>query len=244
MMSLFRRPLLGLGMAVFAIALVSAAACLSAGPEEASFLAKSNAAMTRMMAGMKIKPSNDVDRDFVAMMVPHHQGAIGMAEAELSYGHNERLRRLAQEIIVTQQEEIAEMRLALVSAAASLSTGSEEASFLAKTDAAMARMMAGMKIKPSNDVDRDFVAMMVPHHQGAIDMAEAELSYGHNEPLRGLAQEIIATQEQQIVVMRRALGEPLPASVPSSHQPSSSSWHLLSSQWTPQRSTSTTGGLT
>ncbi len=229
-MDLFRCPLLGLGMAVFALALLSTAACLSTGPEEAPFLAKSDAAMTRMMAGMKIKPSSNVDRDFVAMMVPHHQGAIDMAEAELSYGHNEQLRRLAQEIIVTQQEEIAEMRLALVSTAASPSSRPEEASFLARSNAAMARMMAGMKIKPSNDVDSDFVAMMVPHHQGAIDLAEAELSYGHNEPLLGLAQEIIATQEQQIVVMRRALGEPLPASVPSSTQPSSSSRPLLSSQ--------------
>ena len=232
-MYLFRRTLLGLGMAVFAIALVSAAPSLSTGPAEASFLAKSNAAMARMMAAMKIKPSNDLDRDFVAMMVPHHQGAIDMAEAELSYGHNEPLRRLAQEIIVTQQEEIAEMRLALVSAAASPSTGPEKASFLARNDAAMARMMTGMQIKPYSDVDRDFVAMMVPHHQGAIDMAEAELSYGHNELLRGLAQEIIATQEQEIAAMLRALGEPLPASVPSSHQPSSSSRHLLSYHWTP-----------
>ncbi len=97
----------------------------------------------------------------------------------------------------------------------------------------MARMMAAMKIKPSNDLDRDFVAMMVPHHQGAIDMAEAELSYGHNEPLRRLAQEIIVTQEQEIAAMLRALGEPLPASVPSSHQPSSSSRHLLSYHWMP-----------
>ena len=134
--------------------------------------------------------------------------------------------------------------LALLSAAACLSTGPAEAPFLAKSDAAMTRMMAAMKIKPSNDVDRDFVAMMVPHHQGAIDMAEAELSYGHNEPLRGLAQEIIATQEQEIAVMRRALGEPLPASVPSSNQPSSSSRHLLSSHWTPRPSPSATGGLT
>jgi uncharacterized protein (DUF305 family) len=231
-------------MAVFALALLSAAACLSTGPEETPFLAKSNAAMTRMMAAMKIKPSNDVDRDFVAMMVPHHQGAIDMAEAELSYGHNELLRRLAQEIIVTQQQEIAVMRLALVSAAASPSTGPEEAPFLAKSNAAMTRMMAAMKIKPFNDVDRDFVAMMVPHHQGAIDMAEAELNYGHNEPLLGLAQEIIATQEQEIVVMRHALGKPLPPSVPSSHQPSSSSMHMLSYHWTPMQSTYTTGGLT
>ena len=104
----------------------------------------------------------------------------------------------------------------LASNNAALSSGAEEASFLAKSDAAMTRMMAAMKIKPSNDVDRDFVAMMVLHHQGAIDMAEAELSYGYNEPLLGLAQEIIATQKQEIVAMRRALGEPLPASVSSS----------------------------
>ena len=134
--------------------------------------------------------------------------------------------------------------IALVSAAPSLFTGPEEASFLAKSNAAMTRMMAGMQIKPSHDVDRDFVAMMVPHHQGAIDMAEAELSYGHNEPLRGLAQEIIATQEQEIAVMQRALGEPLPASLPSSTQPSLSSSHLLSSHWTPRQSTFATGGLT
>ncbi len=235
-----------------AIALVSAAVFVfrgwptvsSPGPTEASFLAKSEAAMARMMAAMRIQPTGDADRDFVAMMASHHQGAIDMAEAELVYGHNERLRSLAQEIIVTQQQEIASMRLALVSAAASPPTGAAEASFLAKSEAAMARMMAAMQIQPSNDVDRDFVALMVPHHQGAIDMAEAALSYGHYEPLRGLAQEIIATQEQQIVAMRGALGEPLPPSVPSSHQPSSSSRRLLSYHWTPTPYFYATGALT
>jgi hypothetical protein len=54
-----------------------------------------------------------VDHDFVEMMVAHHQGAIDMAVALLRYSTNERLRRLAQEIIVTQQQEVAAMRLAL-----------------------------------------------------------------------------------------------------------------------------------
>jgi hypothetical protein len=58
------------------------------------------------MAAMQIEPSHDVDRDFVDMMVPHHSAAIDMAEAELRYGHNEQTRRIAQEIIVTQQEEV------------------------------------------------------------------------------------------------------------------------------------------
>jgi hypothetical protein len=53
------------------------------------------------------------------MMIPHHQGAIDMAEAELRYGHDERLRRLAQEIIVSQTQEIAVMHAAMSSLPAS-----------------------------------------------------------------------------------------------------------------------------
>jgi hypothetical protein len=114
---------------------------------------------------------------------------------------------------------VAMCALALVYVTACSHSSSEDTPFMAKSDAAMARMLAAMRIKPTNDVDRDFVAMMVPHHQGAIDMAYEELSYGRSEPLRGLAQEIIATQEEQIAVMRRALDEPLTPSVRSFHQP-------------------------
>ena len=84
---------------------------------------------------------------------------------------------------------------------------SGEQSFLSENAAAMKDMMADMTIKPTGDVDRDFVAMMVPHHQGAIEMAKAELKYGHNEQLRGLAQQIIAKQQQEIVVMRDAVAD-------------------------------------
>ncbi len=82
----------------------------------------------------------------------------------------------------------------------------------------MTKMMIDMGINPSGDVDTDFVAMMVPHHQGAIEMAQAELRYGRNEPLRRMAQEIIVTQLQEITAMRLALGQPLPPSVPSPDQ--------------------------
>jgi hypothetical protein len=76
----------------------------------------------------------------------------------------------------------------------------------------MAQMMEAMSVKPTGDVDRDFVAMMEPHHQGAIDMAKAELRYGKNERVRMLAQEIIVTQQDEIAAMRLAVGEPLPPS--------------------------------
>ena len=96
----------------------------------------------------------------------------------------------------------------------------QEAPFLAENDAAMTQMMVGMDIKPSGDVDGDFAAMMIPHHQGAIDMAQAELRYGHNEQLRRIAQEIIVEQQQEIAAMRLALGQPLPPSVAAPDQPS------------------------
>jgi uncharacterized protein (DUF305 family) len=95
------------------IASICAAHFRSASPEEAPFLADNIGAMSKMMVDMGITPTGDIDRDFVAMMVPHHQGAIDMAIAELRYGRNEQLRRMAQEIIVTQKQEIAAMRLAI-----------------------------------------------------------------------------------------------------------------------------------
>ncbi|KXU84607.1 DUF305 domain-containing protein [Caballeronia megalochromosomata] len=92
---------------------------------------------------------------------------------------------------------------------------SNESAFLAENNAAMTRMMNGMSTTPTGDVDRDFVEMMVPHHQGAIDMAQAELRYGHNEQLRRIAQEIIVEQQQEIVAMRVALGQSLPPPAPA-----------------------------
>ena len=98
------------------------------------------------------------------------------------------------------------------------SASAEEAPYLAENVGVMTKMMVDMGIRPSGNVDTDFVAMMVPHHQGAIEMAQAELRYGRNEPLRRMAQEIIVTQLQEITAMRLSLGQPLPPSVPSPDQ--------------------------
>jgi Domain of unknown function (DUF305) len=100
-------------------------------------------------------------------------------------------------------------------------SAANEKPFLAENNAAMDKMMAGMTVKPTGDVDVDFAAMMIPHHQGAIDMALAELRYGKNEQLRRIAQEIVVDQQQEIIAMRLALGQPLPSSTaaPTQVQP-------------------------
>src|SRR5262245_34138996 len=92
-------------------------------------------------------------------------------------------------------------------------------SFLAENTVAMEKMMTGMHVAPTGDIDADFAAMMIPHHQGAIDMAVVFLRYGKNEQLRRLAQEIIVEQQREIAAMKLALGEPLPASAPAPTQP-------------------------
>lgn len=101
----------------------------------------------------------------------------------------------------------------------------EEQPFLKQNDTAMQKMMAGMAVEPTGDVDRDFVNMMVPHHQGAIDMAVLELRYGTSPRLKALAQEIVVTQQQEIAAMKLAVGEPIPPSHASPVLPSESHTH-------------------
>ena len=85
-------------------------------------------------------------------------------------------------------------------------TNSADSTFALQMMQAMERMDSGMMAaKLTDDPDRDFAAMMIPHHQGAIDMAKAELIYGHDPVLRRLAEGIIVEQQQEIELMQRHL---------------------------------------
>jgi Domain of unknown function (DUF305) len=79
-------------------------------PAEPDFYSEISEVNARMHQAMEVAPSDDIDRDFIRMMIPHHQGAIDMARVLLKYGRDERLKRLAQSIIVEQGQEITYMR--------------------------------------------------------------------------------------------------------------------------------------
>jgi uncharacterized protein (DUF305 family) len=111
--------------------------------------------------------------------------------------------------------------LGAAAAAAAAAPLGPEAQFLAANRVAMDTMMAGMHAAPTGDVDRDFVALMIPHHQGAIDMAVAELRYGRSEQLRRIAQGIIVEQQQEIAAMRLGVAQPLPAAASAGGRPAS-----------------------
>lgn len=104
-------------------------------------------------------------------------------------------------------------RLALVSTLCLLpiSVAASDPDFAKAMDDAMARMHADMAMRYSGNPDRDFARMMIPHHQGAIDMAKIELQHGTDERLRRLAQGIIVEQQQEILTMQLILGPDEPA---------------------------------
>ena len=91
----------------------------------------------------------------------------------------------------------------------------DETAYLIAMNNSMEKMMYGMIAPPTGKLDHDFVQMMMPHHQAAIDMAQVYLRFGSNAQLQRIAQEIIVEQQQEVVAMRLAIGEELLPSAPA-----------------------------
>lgn len=160
--------------------------------------------MTRMSRDMNAAMTGDADIDFARMMIPHHQGAIDMAKVQLQYGKNPELRKLSEAIVGAQEGEIAFMKGWLDKHPAP-AEASEHAMHMPAGMAYMAgmeKMSKDMNAAMTGDADRDFVVMMIPHHQGAIDMAKVQLEHGKDTELRTLSEGIIKAQETEIAFMK------------------------------------------
>ena len=156
-----------------------------------------------MSAGVQAK---NADVAFAQGMIAHHQGAIDMAKIELQYGKDAQMRALATQIMAAQQGEIAYMQNWLKQDNSlghhpdSLQTALQayEHSNLKYHNAMMQGMMA-------TNPDVAFAKGMIPHHQGAITMAEVEKKYGKNKEMRQLATQIKQAQAPEIVQMQNWL---------------------------------------
>lgn len=158
-------------------------------------------AMHRMHQNMTIPYTGDTDTDFAAGMIPHHQAAIDMARIELKFGKDRTMRSLAKSIIVAQEEEIAWMGRWLETRASSnkASKSTEEYKHAA------AKMHSAMNIAYTGNPDVDFARGMIPHHQGAVDMAAVVVRHGRTPEMAKLAQDIINSQAAEIGIMERWL---------------------------------------
>lgn len=168
------------------------------------------AAAHDMHKAMDITYTGDADIDFARGMVPHHQGAVDMIEVLRKNGKNEELREMAEFMAKWQQVEI-EIMNKWLAARDNKNLPSVENEAVAAYKEAMDKMHHAMAVKPSGCADRDFVLGMIPHHQGAIDMAWVQLKYGRDAQLKEIANDIIRSQQQEIAKMQKWLeANPVP----------------------------------
>lgn len=154
--------------------------------------------MESMMESMKKIPSTgSPDNDFAALMKAHHLGAVQMAEMEVANGKDNQIIQMAQKMMEDQQKEVAELNTFLSghSAHGGGDTFHKEAM----------EIMNSMKMNMdhSGTIDKQFVQLMIPHHQSAIDMAKAYIkSGGHEEKLKTMATNIISSQAKEITQLQ------------------------------------------
>jgi uncharacterized protein (DUF305 family) len=137
---------------------------------------------------------------FIAMMIPHHEMALDMAEAAIENGEDPEVRRLARAVVDEQRREIAQMRSWYLE-------WYGQAPPVMPMSGAMAMMGMAMDhttIATADDPDREFLRLMIPHHAGAILMADMLLAGEPRDELAQLAREIIAAQSREIGDMQEA----------------------------------------
>ena len=142
-------------------------------------------------------PGNGTDRAFVADMIPHHESAVDMAKIAQQRGKSEFVKNLADDIARTQNAEITTMR--------AIASRLDDAGVKAK-DLGVPEHQMGMDndlavLRKADPFDREFIDMMIPHHQGAIRMARVELAKGSSTQAKKLAEQIIAAQSREIDAM-------------------------------------------
>ena len=154
-----------------------------------------HAMMTRMEA---VPVTNDPEIDFAKMMIIHHEGAISMANLELSDGKNDSLKRTAQKIITEQLKEIKDLNVIL----SMIDIDNSDPVFTMEHMESMEKMGKTADVQLiSGDIDNDFAALMIVHHQAAIDNASGYLHHGNNTQLKTMAANIVNSQTREIKEM-------------------------------------------
>lgn len=177
-----------------------------------------------MNKAMTIPYTGDPDTDFVRGMIPHHQGAVDMANVVLQYGRDPDVRALAQWIIYVQEQEIGVMKHWLNTRGTRETQNwcHPDKEAIVEYQEAHHIMHRAMAVEFSENADVDFVKSMIPHHLAAVEMARTLLAHGNNLELRELAEDIVSSQLQEVALMRLWLKN---GSAPAAHSLHLSPYH-------------------
>ncbi len=159
-------------------------------------LMQSMSNMKRKMNEMKM--TGDFDVEFAYMMILHHQAAIDMSKAEIAKGADTQIKTIAHAIIIAQTEEINQLEL-FVNNYKMPEANRKDVKMHSELNEAMKTMMDKMDLmQMTGNTDKDFVKMMITHHESAVKMAEDELSHGKQDEVKKMAQKIIKDQNKEI----------------------------------------------
>ncbi len=155
--------------------------------------------MTGMMSKMEaMTMTGDFDLDFANMMMMHHQGAIDMSEMEIAKGTDAQIKAMAQNIITAQKTEIDKMQL-LIKDYKMPEVKKQTGEMHNELGETMKTMMGKINSMPMTaNTDKDYVMMMIPHHEAAVKMAEDEIGHGKFAALKLMAQKMIVDQNKEI----------------------------------------------
>ncbi|WP_263730537.1 DUF305 domain-containing protein [Cellulomonas sp. SG140] len=150
---------------------------------------------------------NDADTQFAQMMIVHHQGAIEMGKLATSKGSTPDVRALGQRIVAAQGPEIELMSGWLAQWGAPMPAVSDHSAMPGMEVGGMSQSSATDQLAGSSGTafDRQFLTLMISHHEGALQMAASEQAQGQNADARKLAAVITTSQTAEIEQMRAML---------------------------------------
>jgi uncharacterized protein (DUF305 family) len=140
------------------------------------------------------------DEAFIDAMVPHHQGAIAMANVALENAEHEEIKELSRNIVSTQHAEIEELKSIKKE---EFGTSEVPMEMSSKQMRSMGMMMDPQALADENPFDRAFIDAMIPHHRSAIEMAKVANQESENPRIKELAGNIVSAQKGEIEQMRR-----------------------------------------
>jgi uncharacterized protein (DUF305 family) len=134
-------------------------------------------------------------------MIPHHQGAIAMAEVALKNAQHEKIKDLSRNIVSTQRAEIEELKS--IKKEEEFGTSNVPMEMSQEQMRGMGMMMDSQELARSEPFDRAFIDAMIPHHQSVIEMAKVTYEKSENPRIKKLAENIVSGQQAEIEQMKR-----------------------------------------
>jgi uncharacterized protein (DUF305 family) len=178
---------------------------------EESMMTPINAMMDKMKT---MQMTGDFDHDYASLMINHHQGAVDLSQMALSKATDAQVKTIAQTMITDHKAEIDELNKFLSSHDTTsaehkkntMAGHTHKEGSHTELSEGMNAMMDKMKgTTLSNNVDKDYVTLMLAHHQNAVKLSQDELSHGHHAELKKLAKKMIEDDKKEIAMFEKWL---------------------------------------